>query len=142
MLEGRSSRSGVPGRAALLMRAECAVVLWLVPSNTILDQTADALRDPRHPYRRALELASGAVEVVTIEEALHLCYHQASRIIVYARVNDEDTKRAYERSDDAYRVFQKMLERGRPPDDWERLLAHAKRETNRLRAIVGRARRG
>jgi len=43
-----------------------------VPSNTILTQTADALRDPRHPYRRALELACGAVEVVTIEEALRL----------------------------------------------------------------------
>ena len=54
------------------MQAERAVVLWLVPSNTILDQTADALRDPRHPYRRALELACGSVEVVTIEEALRL----------------------------------------------------------------------
>ena len=30
------------------------------------------MRDPRHPYRRALELACGAVEVVTIEEALRL----------------------------------------------------------------------
>ena len=69
-------------------------------------------------------------------------YHQASRIIVYAWVNDADTKRAYERSDDAYYVFQKMLQRGHPPDDWERLLAQAKRETNRLRAIVGRTRRG
>ena len=38
------------------MQAERAVVLWLVPSNTILTQTADALRDPRHPYRRALEI--------------------------------------------------------------------------------------
>ncbi len=55
-----------------LLRAERSVVLWLVPSNTILDQTADALRDPRHPYRRALDLACGAVEVVTIEEALRL----------------------------------------------------------------------
>ncbi|MCX6907083.1 MAG: DEAD/DEAH box helicase family protein, partial [Verrucomicrobia bacterium] len=55
-----------------LLRAERAVVLWLVPSNTILDQTADALRDPRHPYRRALELACGNVEVLTIEEALNL----------------------------------------------------------------------
>ena len=54
------------------MRAPRAVVLWLVPSNTILTQTADALRDPRHPYRRALEMACGAVEVVTIEEALRL----------------------------------------------------------------------
>lgn len=55
-----------------LLHAERSVVLWLVPSNTILDQTADALRDSRHPYRRALELACGNIEVVTIEEALRL----------------------------------------------------------------------
>lgn len=55
-----------------LLNAERAVVLWLVPSNTILDQTADALRDPRHAYRRALEMSCGSVEVVTIEEALRL----------------------------------------------------------------------
>ena len=30
-----------------LLHAERAVVLWLVPSNTIFDQTADALRDER-----------------------------------------------------------------------------------------------
>lgn len=54
------------------LRTERAVVLWLVPSHTILDQTADALRDPRHPYRRALDIACGAVEVVTIDEALRL----------------------------------------------------------------------
>ena len=64
-------------------------------------------------------------------------YHQASRIIVYAWVNDEATKRAYERADDAYRVFQKMLARGHPPDDWASLLAQAQRETKRLRDIAG-----
>ncbi len=55
-----------------LLQAERAVVLWLVPSNTILEQTAAALCDPRHSYRRALELSCGAVEVVTIEEALRI----------------------------------------------------------------------
>jgi hypothetical protein len=30
------------------------------------------------------------------------------------RRGDEDTKRAYESSDDAYRVFRKMLESGQP----------------------------
>jgi type III restriction enzyme len=55
-----------------LLHADKTAALWLVPTNTILDQTADALRDPRHPYRRALELACGSVEVVTIEEALRL----------------------------------------------------------------------
>jgi len=35
-----------------------------------------------------------------------------------------------------------MLARGHPPNDWESLLAQATREVNRLRAVVGRARRG
>lgn len=55
-----------------LLHSERGVVLWLVPSNTILDQTANALRDSRHPYRRALEMSCGRVEVFTIEEALQL----------------------------------------------------------------------
>ena len=61
-----------------LLRAERGVVLWLVPSRTILDQTVDALRDPRNPYRQALAHGSGefpgagAVEVLTIDEALQL----------------------------------------------------------------------
>jgi toxin YhaV len=37
-------------------------------------------------------------------------------------VNDEDTKRAYDSGDDAYRVFRKMLASGHPPDDWDQLL--------------------
>jgi len=35
-----------------LLHADRTDVLWLVHRNTILDQTADALRDSRHPYRR------------------------------------------------------------------------------------------
>jgi|SRR5665213_837918 len=60
-------------------------------------------------------------------------YHQTSKIIVYAWVNDEETKRAYENSDDAYRVFRKMLATGRPPDNWNALLAQAMKELSRSR---------
>jgi toxin YhaV len=59
-------------------------------------------------------------------------YHAASRVIVYAWVNDEQTKRAYESSDDAYRVFRKMLKSGHPPDDWGQLLAEARAAAERL----------
>lgn len=62
-------------------------------------------------------------------------YHQQSRIIVYAWVNDEDTKRAYESSDDAYRVFRKMLENGHPPDGWNSLLSEARHASERLQKI-------
>ena len=53
-------------------------------------------------------------------------YHAQSKVIVFAWVNDEDTKRAYESGDDAYRVFRKMLEGDHPPDDWNQLLAESK----------------
>ena len=49
-------------------------------------------------------------------------YHAPSKIIVLAWVNDDSTKRAFESSDDAYRVFRKMLDSGHPPDDWDQLL--------------------
>lgn len=63
-------------------------------------------------------------------------YHAHSKIIVYAWVNDTDTKRAYESADDAYRVFRKMLDSGHPPDTWQALLAEAQVGTDRLRQII------
>ncbi len=87
------------------MQAERAVVLWLVPSNTILEQTADALRDPRHHYRRALELSCGIVEVVTIDEALRLpraAVDGATVVIVSTiqafRVEDTTGRKVYEQN--------------------------------------------
>ena len=59
-------------------------------------------------------------------------YHAPSKVIVFAWVNDEDTKRTYESGDDAYRVFCKMLESGHPPDDWDRLLVEARADGDRL----------
>lgn len=86
-----------------LLHAERAVVLWLVPSNTILDQTADALRDTRHPYRRALELACGSVEVLTINEALRLSRAtvEGQTVVIVAtiqsfRVEDTNGRKVYE----------------------------------------------
>ena len=46
-------------------------------------------------------------------------FHAQAKMIVFAWVNDEDTKRAYESADDAYRVFRRMLDSGHPPTDWE-----------------------
>ena len=53
-------------------------------------------------------------------------YHAGSKVIVFAWVNDEQTKRAFESGDDAYRVFRKMLDSGHPPDDWDQLLSESK----------------
>lgn len=63
-------------------------------------------------------------------------YHQEAKIIVFAWVNDENSKRAYDSKTDAYRIFKKMLESGIPPDNWDDLLKDAKGETNRLDQAV------
>lgn len=52
-------------------------------------------------------------------------FHAPSKVLVLAWVNDDNTKRAYESTNDAYKVFRKMLESGHPPDDWEDLLAES-----------------
>lgn len=86
-----------------LLRAEHSVVLWLVPSNTILEQTADALRDVRHPYRRALELeCAGPVEVLRIDEALNLTRArvEGATVVIVAtmqsfRVEDTTGRKVY-----------------------------------------------
>jgi toxin YhaV len=48
------------------------------------------------------------------------------KVIIYAWVNDEDTKRTYGSKNDAYAMFRKMLDKGNPPDDWAALLKTAK----------------
>lgn len=63
-------------------------------------------------------------------------YHAPSKLIVFAWVNDDDTKRAYESNEDAYRVFRKMLESGHPPDNWNQLLAEARAEGPRLQRFA------
>ena len=67
---------------------------------------------------------------------LYFRYHAASKVIVLTWVNDEDTKRAYDSSDDAYRVFRRMLEIGHPPNDWSQLLAEARAEGLRLQQFA------
>ncbi len=52
------------------------LVLWLVPTNTIRLQTAEALKNPRHPYRQVLDEAfEGRVRVFDIGDFTQLTPH-------------------------------------------------------------------
>lgn len=98
-------------------------------------------QDPSRPeYRQGSTLGNGHKHWLRAkffqQYRLFFRYHAASKIIVYAWVNDENTKRAYESGDDAYRVFRKMLENGHPPDDWGQLLTEATAEASRLQRLT------
>jgi len=55
-------------------------------------------------------------------------YDLASKTIVYAWVNDEQTLRSAGSKSDPYSVFSKMLSRGYPPDDWAELVRTSRAE--------------
>lgn len=58
-------------------------------------------------------------------------FDSKAKIIIFAWVNDETTLRASGSRSDPYFVFQKMLERGHPPDDWTALMQASNSEWNR-----------
>lgn len=59
-------------------------------------------------------------------------YDSRSKTIVFAWVNDEQTLRSSGSKSDPYAVFQKMLQRGNPPDDWEQLIARSRQAWDAL----------
>lgn len=46
-------------------------------------------------------------------------FHTASRVIIYAWMNDESTLRARGSRRDVYAVFERRLKAGEPPDRWD-----------------------
>ncbi len=98
-------------------------------------------QDPTRPeYRPGGSLGEGHKHWFRAEffqqYRLFFRYHTPSRVIVFAWVNDGDSKCAYESRDDAYRVFRKMLEGGHPPDDWDQLLAEVRAWGERLQRFA------
>ena len=59
-------------------------------------------------------------------------YDSKAKVIVYAWVNDEQTLRSSGSKSDPYAVFEKMLGRGNPPDDWNALVEASKSDWSKL----------
>lgn len=63
-------------------------------------------------------------------------FDSKTKIIIFAWVNDENTLCSSGSKSDPYAVFQKMLERGYPPNDWAALVSASKTDwMERIAAI-------
>lgn len=87
-----------------LLRSEHSVILWLVPSKPIREQTLRALRTRTHPYQLALREA-GPVTVLDLEEAKSVTratLDTSTTVIVATRqafqVEDEECRKVYQSS--------------------------------------------
>lgn len=87
-----------------LLRCEHSVILWLVPSRPIREQTIKALKDRSHPYHAALREA-GPITVLDLEEAKSVTratLDTSTTIIVATRqafqVEEEECRKVYQSS--------------------------------------------
>lgn len=94
---------------------DAPAVVWLTPTEAIRLQTLRALKDPRHPYRRALEGALGEVRVMDLQEALVLPpgdVGAVSLVLVATlqafRVEDTEGRKVYEDNGHLMAVFRTL----------------------------------
>ena len=97
------SAAGIAQRE--LLGTERNIILWLVPSNAIREQTITALRDRHHPYRQELEAGVGPVEIMDISQALYLQSSVASgqTVVIVStmqafRVDETEGRKVYDQS--------------------------------------------
>lgn len=84
-----------------LLRSEYSVILWLVPSNQIKEQTLKGLKDVNHPLHAALREA-GAITVLSLDEAQSVTcatLETSTTVIVATRqafqVENEEGRKVY-----------------------------------------------
>jgi type III restriction enzyme len=87
-----------------LLRCEHSVILWLVPSKPIREQTIKALKNRSHPYHAALRDA-GPITVLDLEEAKSVTratLDTSTTVIVATRqafqVEEEECRKVYQSS--------------------------------------------
>jgi type III restriction enzyme len=99
---------------AHLLRVPHSVVLWLVPSKTIRDQTVRGLKDRQHPLNAALREA-GPVTVLELAEAKSITRAtlDTSTVVIVAtrqafQVEDEESRKVYESSGTLMHHFENL----------------------------------
>ena len=97
-----------------LLRCEHSVILWLVPSKPIREQTLRALRDRLHPYHTALREA-GPITVMDLDEAKSVTratLDTSTTVIVATRqafqVEDEESRKVYQGSGTLMHHFENL----------------------------------
>ncbi|EQD63977.1 type III restriction protein res subunit, partial [mine drainage metagenome] len=98
-----------------LLRCEFSVIVWLVPSKPIREQTLRALRDRQHPYHTALREA-GPITVLDLEEAKSITRAtlDTSTVVIVAtrqafQVEDEECRKVYQSSGALMHHFEHLL---------------------------------
>ena len=113
----RKDPQGFEGNANVkLFRALSRLILEVVPADPSRDEFRQGnTLGPTHRHWRRAKIGR--------RFRLFFRYDAGAATIVFAWVNDGQTLRSAGGRSDPYAVFEKMLARGHPPDDWAALVA-------------------
>ncbi len=108
-----------------LLNALSHLILDVVPSDPSRDEyrQGNTLGPAYRHWRRAK---------IGRRFRLFFRYDSQAKVIVFAWVNDEQTLRSADSKSDPYAVFEKMLGRGNPSDDWNALKATSRKNWGKL----------
>lgn len=118
----RSDPTGFEGNANVkLFRALSQLTLDVVPRDPAPDEfrQGNTLGVAYRHWRRAR---------IGRRFRLFFRYDSRAKVIVYAWVDDGQTLRSAGSSSDPYAIFERMLGRGNPPDDWTALVAASRED--------------
>lgn len=95
-----------------LLNNASSLVFWLAPSEQIVEQTINALKNPRHPYRKYLDgvFAGRTVNVLSIEEAYSKAFDISCELpIIIATIQtfsaESEEGRRFYRENGVYQEF-------------------------------------
>lgn len=95
-----------------LLNNTSSLVFWLAPSDQIVEQTINALKNPRHPYRKYLDgvFAGRTVNVLSIDEAYSKAFDISCELpIIIATIQTFSTEseegRRFYRENGVYQEF-------------------------------------
>jgi toxin YhaV len=117
--KAKVSKDGVSGtRVFKIHKAVSRIIYQEVPSNPASNaySLGNTLSSSHATWRRAKFFG---------QYRLFFRFDSKSKIIIYSWFNDEESLRAYGSKTDAYLIFEKMLNQGDPPSNWESLLGSA-----------------
>lgn len=87
------------------------VVLWLAPSDKIVTQTLEALKDKRHFYRKVLDKEFDNINVMSIKESYKQKFDPINELVIIVgtiqsfRTNSKDMRKFYEENSNYYELL-------------------------------------
>ena len=106
------------------LEIENKIILWLVPSDSILQQTLSALKDTRHPYRKKLNIDfNNNVQVYTKQDILlgqdfnELTMNKQLSIIVLTfdtfRITNKENRKIYQENSNYKTLYDNFIDKNK-----------------------------